>query len=287
MQQEPFEKRAHDDDNVFPAKIASSRRRIGSGPAFLVSASHYTPRRQALSQSRTRRETNGAFVHVQERKLYGEGGCSCFWALREAHRKPIVRDLRVVVGAERAGKAFRECHRCQTSSAEASSNASSSATTTTARKQRNPRRRGGGRRHSSSSGGGKPCSSSASRNSVGPLFVPPAVAHSPRVTEDKRRRPRRAAERRVFSGSPPGAAEAALCAGLGRTSYPRRHRRPLLRPLRLAVRPRGPACIACPETSWRHYSRPKETSAKIDRRPPCPLMRETPLIGLEKKQLSA
>lgn len=144
MQQEPFEKRAHDDDNVFPAKIASSRRRIGSGPAFLVSASHYTPRRQALSQSRTRRETNGAFVHVQERKLYGEGGRSCFWALREAHRKPIVRDLRVVVGAERAGKAFRECHRCQTSSAEASSNASSSATTTTARKQRNPRRRGGG-----------------------------------------------------------------------------------------------------------------------------------------------
>lgn len=143
MQQEPFEKRAHDDDNVFPAKIASSRRRIGSGPAFLVSASHYTPRRQALSQSRTRRETNGAFVHVQERKLYGEGGRSCFWALREAHRKPIVRDLRVVVGAERAGKAFRECHRCQTSSAEASSNASSSATTTTARKQRNPRRRGG------------------------------------------------------------------------------------------------------------------------------------------------
>lgn len=115
------------------------------------------------------------------------------------------------------------------------------------------------------------------------LFLQPLlIRHALRKTKDVV-----LAERRVFSGSPPGAGEAALCAGLGRTSYPRRHRRPLLRPLRLAVRPRGPACIACPETSWRHYSRPKETSAKIDRRPPCPLMRETPLIGLEKKQLSA
>lgn len=187
-----------------------------------------------------------------------------------------MRDLRVVVGAERAGKAFRECHRRQTSSAEAPSDASSSSattTTTTARKQRNPRRRVGEatqqqqqqrqgvqQQRISQLSGSAFCSSS--RCSFATRYGRQKTSSSPG---------RRAACLFRLSS---GAAEAALCAGLGRTSYPRRHRRPLLRPLpRLAVPPRGLACIACPETSWIHYSRLKETSAKRH-------------LGLEKKQLS-